>query len=342
MIDIKCLYDLSNESYLRVKSEAELYAAPSSTDEMAKALRFARKNNHPVHVLGNGSNVLFAPFVPGLTLSTKNLCAVTFRENTLTSGSGNNNAFLVNECEKLGLSGLEYSVGFPGSTGGLIAMNAAYNADTLSKELEEKGLHDVNLTTHGIVKSVRAINPDGEIVNIENKDLGFSYRESIFQKEKNGWIVCDATFELQPRSIEEVKSIRNVMQKTRRSKEKHGKSLGCVFCPRDSSYIYKGETRTASWLLGQIEGVSGWREGGMYIDDIFPNHILHDKNGTAEGFLRLAERMRLAVFKELGVDLRLEVRSFPADYIPTTLEKIHIEQAFLIQLAQQRSQSPQP
>ena len=98
---------------------------------------------------------------------------------------------------KSNLKGFEFASGIPGTLGGAITMNAgAYGG-----EMKD------------IIESVRVIDENGEILELENEEMKFSYRNSIV-KEKN-YIVLSAKINLQKGDYDEIKSTMDEMTKKR-------------------------------------------------------------------------------------------------------------------------------
>ena len=73
----------------------------------------------------------------------------------------------------LGLTGMEFATGIPGTIGGAIYMNAgAYKSDM-----------------GYIVSEVKLLTPSLQIITLYNKDLNFKYRSSFLQKNKDSSFV---------------------------------------------------------------------------------------------------------------------------------------------------------
>lgn len=304
--------DLRNLSTLKMQATAESYVEPSNEQELQTILKFTKANNIPTYILGNGSNVLFSPYVPGLIISLKQFRKTRVEGNFLYAEPGVSNVMAIKVAQESGLSGLEFSAGIPGTIGGLVVMNGNFRSDNIDQELTSAGISKVNFTAGDVVKSVKVIDSDGEIRELNRDELGFGYRESIFQHES--WVILEVVFELQGRDQEEIKRLVSKMREIRDVKEsRHVLSLGCVFCPRDQRYEYGGEKRTANWFIEQV-GAKEWVNGGIYIDPKLPDHLLNSGEGTAEEFIALAKRIYQAVYEKFGVKLRVEIKSFPSNF----------------------------
>ncbi|MFR2716973.1 MAG: FAD-binding protein [Anaerococcus obesiensis] len=88
------------------------------------------------------------------------------------------------------LTGMEEVSGIPGSLGGAVAMNA--------------GAYGVEMKD--IIKSVRLVSKTGEILEVSNEDMDFSYRHSkVFDDDL---VVSEAIFEL--KKMIKKKSMKNM------------------------------------------------------------------------------------------------------------------------------------
>ena len=96
---------------------------------------------------------------------------------------------LAYDCAKLGLSGFEFMGGIPGNIGGGIFMNAGAYKSCLSKVVKySKSIRLKHLKVVEFILKMKWI---------------FSYRHSIIQDHPK-WIVLEATFVLENKSVEEI------------------------------------------------------------------------------------------------------------------------------------------
>ena len=113
-----------------------------------------------------------------------------------------------------GLHGLEWAVGIPGTVGGAVTMNAGAQGGCTADWLQ----------------SVKVMPLEGgEVFEIFNKDLRYSYRHSLLQEEK--LVILTALFRLEPRKNpkELIKTTNeNLIQRTN-TQPYHLPSCGSVF-----------------------------------------------------------------------------------------------------------------
>ena len=73
--------ELKNYSTIRIGGKADFLFLPKNVSEIVECLQFAKKQNLPVAVLGNGSNTLCSTSgFKGVVLCTKNFNVTKFRK----------------------------------------------------------------------------------------------------------------------------------------------------------------------------------------------------------------------------------------------------------------------
>ena len=104
---------------------AQFYAVPINKDDLALLLRTAIQNNWDCFILGGGSNVLFPDEgLPGLTIDMALFNTFHQEGDCLVLGAGLDISHAVWKAGTMGLAGLEFFFGMPGTVGGAVWMNA--------------------------------------------------------------------------------------------------------------------------------------------------------------------------------------------------------------------------
>jgi len=143
---------MSAHTTFKVGGPARLYVTPRSPQELRAVLMACREEDVPRFVLGCGSDLLVADdgYLGVIVSLTEGLARMEASGERIVCGAG---VSLKDLCEKaceLGLSGLEFACGIPGSVGGACFMNAgAYGGCTAD-----------------VLESVRAYTPEGEEVEL--------------------------------------------------------------------------------------------------------------------------------------------------------------------------------
>lgn len=183
---------------------------------------------------------------------------------------------------KAGLSGLEFAAGIPGSIGGAVVMNAgAYGSE----------MKDV-------LKSVTVLDPDGNVLTLDTKELELGYRTSIVPKK--GYVVLEALFSLE---FENTEIIRQKMEELA-GKRKEKQPLEY---PSAGSTFKRPEGYFAGRLI-EDAGLKGFCVGGAAVSEKHAGFVINKDNATASDIYRLCEEVKRRVKEYSGVTLEMEVK----------------------------------
>ncbi|HEY3416245.1 MAG TPA: FAD-binding protein, partial [Armatimonadota bacterium] len=150
-----------------VGGPADLYLMPQDDDDLTRALSLLYRMGIPVKVFGNGSNVLVADRgIRGAVIRLTPRFAQIKREgNTVIAGAGAKLAQVVQFAAKEALSGLESTMGIPGTVGGALVMNAGTDIGCISDLVESAGFFTLS----------------GERLDKTGDQLAYGYRCSALQ-----------------------------------------------------------------------------------------------------------------------------------------------------------------
>ena len=163
---------MAKHTSFRIGGPADVLAQPADEAELAALLKRAGEHAVPVTLVGNGSNLLVRDKgIRGLVIKLSNSFSdMKALGNELTFGSGISLAMASKKAASLSLSGLEFAVGIPGTIGGAVYMNA--------------GAYDGEMAK--VVTSVRVMDMQGKISELQASELDFAYRHTALQNR--GWI----------------------------------------------------------------------------------------------------------------------------------------------------------
>lgn len=169
---------------LRLPSRARALARAGSVAAVEAALARADELGWPVHVLGQGSNLVLAPRIEGLVLQPT-LAALhgqpdaTGIEVEIEAGRDWN--AVVRELAGAGFWGIENLALIPGTVGAAPVQNiGAYG-----QELAE------------CCTGVRVLDRrDGRILELDAPACGFGYRDSRFRRERGRWLILSVRMRL--------------------------------------------------------------------------------------------------------------------------------------------------
>jgi UDP-N-acetylmuramate dehydrogenase len=290
LLDSKCAIEaqvpLASLTSFRVGGPAEWCMTPRRLEDLQAGLAWAYAEGLPVTRLGAGSNLLVSDQgLPGLVICTRYLRYSHFDLETgqLTVSAGEPLPRLAWQAAELGCSGLEWSVGIPGTVGGAVVMNAGAHRSCAAD----------------LLLNVQVIAPDGTLAVLSREDLKYGYRSSILQKDDR--MVVQATFQLQPGfNPDDLKTMTRQHLKQRHSSQPYDRpSCGSVF--RNPT------PHAAGWLIEQT-GLKGHQIGGAMVAQRHANFILNGGNATASDIFRLIHDVRNKVNERWQVLLEPEVR----------------------------------
>jgi UDP-N-acetylenolpyruvoylglucosamine reductase len=286
-LNIERDFPLARLTTVRAGGNAELFARPSTEDELVELLAWAAAEGHSVEVVGSGSNLLVADSgVTGLVLKLDgDLTALERNGTSVLCGGGVRLPSAAAKVARWGLTGLEFGINIPGTVGGAVRMNANAYGGELAAVLEW-----VSVCGSGGVER-RA--PD---------DLGFEYRRSNL---KAGEVVSRASFTLSEADPEGVKATLAEMRGKRREAQPSGiKTFGSTFKNPDDP----GADGLSAGLLLDSVGARGLQVGGARFSPKHANFVENTGTGTTADILALMAEGRRLVHERYGVVLEPEVQ----------------------------------
>lgn len=274
---------MSRHTSFRIGGPADLLAMPKDEDELAALLRCASEHAVPVTLIGNGSNLLVRDKgIRGLVIKLGNMLAETaVEDNVITFGSGVSLAMASKKAASLGLSGMEFAVGIPGSIGGAVYMNA--------------GAYDGEMAK--VVRSVRVMDIAGNVREMQAEELDFGYRHTALQG--SGLIVTSVKIALAHGDEDAIKTKMADFSNRRITKQPlELPSAGSMF-KRPAGYF-------AGTLIDQT-GLKGYTVGGAQVSAKHAGFVVNVGGATAADVLQLIHDVQEKVFDAHGVRLEPEV-----------------------------------
>ena len=274
---------MTKHTSFHIGGPAELMAQPQSEAELQSLLLKAAEAAVPVTLVGNGSNLLVRDKgIRGLVIKLGSMLRdIKVSGNVLTFGSGVSLAQASRKAAELGLSGMEFAVGIPGSIGGAVYMNA--------------GAYDGEMAK--VVKSVRVMDAAGEVSELSVGELDFGYRHSALQG--SGKIVTSVTVELAAGDKQAIAEKMADFSNRRITKQPlELPSAGSMF-KRPPGYF-------AGTLIDQT-GLKGYTVGGAQVSTKHAGFVVNIGGATAADVLQLISDVQAKVFAAHGVHLEPEV-----------------------------------
>ena len=276
---------MSRHTSFRIGGPVAVMAFPKSAEELAEILKVSALMDITPAILGAGTNVL-APDegMDGLVVCLKDCMGgmEQLDETTIRVAAGVTMTRAAMFAANLGLGGMEFAHGIPGTIGGGVYMNAgAYGG-----EIKD------------ICVSVDVMDKAGNITRRSAEEMKFSYRHSVLEDE--GGIVLAAEFKLTPTSAEDVKAKMKELQAKRSASQP-------LDLPSAGSAFKRPVGGFAAALIDQA-GLKGYTVGGAGISTKHAGFAVNVGGATAADVRNLLSQVSDIVFEKSGIRLEPEVR----------------------------------
>lgn len=274
---------MSKHTTFRIGGNADIFVTPQSTEDIENVIKIAEKTNTPYYIIGNGSNLLVKDNgIRGIVIQIyKKYSDITVNGNEITVQSGALLSTVAKKAMENSLTGFEFASGIPGTIGGAVCMNAgAYGGE----------IKDV-LVSCKVLK-------DGKVIELDNEQAGFEYRNSRIMAEK--MIVLEAVLRLEKGNKEEILSKMKEFNSQRNTKQP-------VEFPSAGSTFKRPEGYFAAKLIDD-SGLRGFSVGKAQVSPKHCGFVVNNGGATAQEVLELIEKVTEIVYDKFGVRLEPEVR----------------------------------
>ncbi len=280
-IEVKENYEIKNLTTFKVGGNVKQIYFPANQQEFVYLLKTIK---NPL-ILGGGSNVIFSSQgYDGVVISTIKMSQIFVRGTKILVECGVKGPFASQTAYNSSLSGFEFMIGFPGTLGGNIFMNAGAHGQNISDTFTKACLYDLKTK---------------EVVYFEKEQMKFGYRTSILQNGR--YILLGAEFDLKKNSQEVIKELMD------RNLEFRKNIQPSLATPNAGSVFKNPENDSAGRLLDKA-GVKSFEINGVKVWEKHANFIVNTGNGTSEDILELIYRMYKQVKDTYTIELEPEVR----------------------------------
>lgn len=281
--------DLRTLSRWQIGGRARFVVEPTNRTEVSSVLRIMKERTEPFCIIGGGSNVLFDSqgFDGVILVIGPHLSQMSINGNTVWAQAGISVPTLARAVGQSGLSGIEHTVGIPGTLGGLVLMNGGS---------QRKGIGD-----H--VESVLCAGQSGELVELSAESCEFSYRQSRLQREK--LVVLEVVMRLAPDNARTITQEMDMIVESRaRRFPEDLASCGSTFLSNPKMYDAVGAPGHAI----EAAGLKGMRRGDAQISPQHANFFVNLGNASSDDVLWLIALARNTVEQKTGYLMDCEVR----------------------------------
>lgn len=288
---VKILKHVNLKKYntYRIECYADYLAIPENVESLINLLKYLKDKNIRYKIIGGGSNLIFHGNFKGFLISLARLDKISINKNKITVESGASLIKTSLKAAKLGLAGMEFASGIPGTIGGAVYNNAgAYKSDM-----------------GYIVESIKVLTKDLKIKRIYNKDLDFHYRKSLL-KVTNDYICLEANIILKYGDKDKIQNvIKDRKQRRIETQPLSYPSAGSVFRNPENNYAGK--------LIEDI-GYKGKIIGGAKISEKHANFIINIGGATGDDIIKLINQTKEKIKQEYGINLILEQEIVEGSY----------------------------
>lgn len=273
-------FDVKNLTSFKIGGKVSEVFFPDNISDFVHLMQ-----THPnIKVFGNLSNTLISSKgYDGKIILTSQMDKIEIEGNIVRVGCGVKGPKLAQEVCKAGLSGLEFMIGFPGSIGGEVCMNASANGQAVSDKLF----------------SVTCFSRKYGLITYPKDKMGFDYRTSRCQNEDV--IVLQADFKLEPKPMAE---IQTQMDSNLDFRRKHQPTLALPNC----GSIFKNPVGNPAGRLLESVGAKELMVGAARVWRNHSNFIINTGNATSLEVLKLMLELKERVLHDYGINLEPEIK----------------------------------
>lgn len=285
-----CLKEpLSKHSSWQIGGPADVFIEPYTIQQIIEIKQYADLMKIPTVVIGNGTNLLFCDegFRGIIIKIGKNFSKYIIEGKRVCAEAGIWTPKFAKILSDNGLSGLEHTIGIPGTLGGLIFMNGGSGGKCIGD----------------VVKKIWAIDKNYNLISFSKKECDFSYRKSVFQD--SGYIICKIELECEIEDKERIKSeTRKILDNRKNKFPLNYPNCGSVFL----SNPIMNDTFAPPGKLIEEAGLKGYQVGGAQISEKHANFIVNLGNATARDIVSIVQYVRKIVYQRYGLCLESEVK----------------------------------
>ena len=280
---LKVNQSLAEFTSFRIGGPADLFITVENEAELMRAKSAAYRAGVPTFCLGHGTNLLVSDRgIRGLVIRLgEGFNKISIDDVKVTAGAGVDFGELVETVVELGLAGLEFGEGIPGTVGGGLVMNAGAFGGEIAR----------------VVTCVHGVTAEGEARALTPEEVNFAYRRTNLPAH---FVISRVDFELTPGDREALRTRVMEVRGKRAARQPRG-------VPNAGS-IFKNPAGNFAGRLLEAAGMKGHRIGGAGFSEQHANFIVNLGDARADEVRALIEMARAKVHASSGVLLETEVR----------------------------------
>ena len=296
LIDLKKNFDklyldenLSRYSWFNLGGTADVFFRPKDQDNLLNFLKHTNKFNKKINIIGAGSNTLIREGkLNGVMIKLgSNFSFIRLLTDYIIEvGAATLDKKISDFATENSLAGLEFLSCIPGSIGGSIIMNSGCYGHDISK----------------ILQSIKTIDHQGNIKEINQNEIKFGYRESDLPKNL---IILSAKLrgDLLKKDVIKNKQLE-LIKKKKNSQPSQIKTCGSTF---------KNPKNMKAWQLIKESNCDKLFVGDAKISEKHCNFFVNNGKATTSEIESLINEVKTKVLKKTGIKLELEIKIIGED-----------------------------
>jgi UDP-N-acetylmuramate dehydrogenase len=269
-------------TWFRVGGPAEVLFRPADAEDLAEFLAVLPEDV-PVTVIGVGSNLLVRDGgIAGVTIRLgRGFVEIAPDGDEISAGAGALDINVALTAAQVGIGGLEFLSGIPGTIGGGFRTNAgAYGSE----------FKDVLIVAE-------AVDRHGNSHRATATELGLSYRHSAVPAD---WVFTRAIFRAAPGDPDAIAARMAEIREARENSQ--------PIRARTGGSTFANPPGHKAWELIDRAGCRGLKHGGAMVSDKHCNFLINTGSATAADLEVLGEMVRSRVLADSGIALSWEIR----------------------------------
>lgn len=272
---------LAHHVSLKVGGPVDLLATPETLEELQHLVTFLDQHQISRFVLGGGFNLLPTDKgFRGCAISLKRINRLQLEENGVRIEAGATNLALARAVVEVGLSGIEFLIGIPGTVGGAIRMNAGAHGSEIFR----------------ILTSLTLLH-EGQFKELQREELDYGYRRYDLP---DGALIVAARLQLKEDTPQAIRARMDEYLGLRWATQNVG-------FPNAGSF-FKNPPGSSAWRLIDQAGLRGLTVGSAQVSEVHTNFLVNKGNATATDFRQLGNEIKIQVKKNCGIELEEEVQ----------------------------------
>lgn len=283
--NIYCNYNTSILSNINIGGITKYYYEAYSINDFNKIMEFCKFFNEKYKIIGGGNNIYFSNYYDGVIIKNKYIY-INEDKDSIEVSSGYLLMDLVKYCSDINID-LSNLAGIPGTVGGALFGNAgAY------------GMEMKDIVINCII--IR----DNNLIKMNNKELEFNYRTSVFKQKYKNDIILAIKMEKKEQVCNINDKINNILL-IRNKKFIYNHNLGSIF----KNPIINNNKIYAWELLDKLE-LRNRVIKNLKFSEINPNIIINISNASVDDMNDLLYFIEEIILKKFNIIIEKEI-----DYI---------------------------